>query len=141
MTTTPNFSRLQDLSEKFSLDRLNPSPAAINFSKLDYFNGLHIRSLAIDDLARRIKPFFLEKNLPADDARLLKIAPIIQERLVTLDDAVALAGFFFEDKVTPAPEELVAKGLSASQSAEVAKVCLAVLDKNKTMIMQSFSRS
>ena len=127
------FFTIPDLIEKFSLDRLNPSPAAINFSKLDYFNGLHIRSLAVEDLAQRVKPFFLEKNLPADDARLLKIAPIIQERLITLDDAVALAGFFFEDEVTPVPEELVAKGLSASQSAEVAKVCLAVLEKNDTI--------
>jgi glutamyl-tRNA synthetase len=122
------FFTMPDLIEKFSLDRLNPSPAAINFSKLDYFNGLHIRSLAVKDLAQRIKPFFLQKNLPADDARLLKIAPIIQERLVTLDDAVELAGFFFKDRVSPIPEELVAKGLSASQSAEVAKACLEILE-------------
>ncbi len=127
------FFTLPDLVDKFSLDRLNPSPAAINFSKLDYFNGLHIRSLAVDDLAKRIKPFFLQNNLPADDARLIKIAPIIQERLVTLDDAVELAGFFFEDQVTPNPEDLVAKGLSAKQSAEVAKVCLAGLEKIVTI--------
>ncbi len=39
------FFSLQDLVEKFSLTRLNPSPAAINFTKLDHFNGLHIRNL------------------------------------------------------------------------------------------------
>ncbi|MGW8144683.1 MAG: glutamate--tRNA ligase, partial [Anaerolineales bacterium] len=54
------FFNLDDLVEKFDIDRLNPSPAAINFSKLDHFNGLHIRSLAIPDLAQRIKPFFIE---------------------------------------------------------------------------------
>ncbi len=123
------FFTMPDLVEKFSLDKLNPSPAAINFSKLDYFNGLHIRSLAIEDLEQRIKPFFLQRNLPADDARLMKIAPIIQERLVTLDDAIDLAGFFFEEGVKPNPEELIAKGLTAQQSAEVARVCLAGLEK------------
>src|SRR5690554_5588235 len=51
---------LPELVEKFSLDKLNPSPAAINFSKLDHFNGVHIRSLEQDDLARRVKPFFVE---------------------------------------------------------------------------------
>ena len=43
------FLTMQDLVEKFSLERLNPSPAAINFSKLDHFNGLHIRNLENDE--------------------------------------------------------------------------------------------
>ena len=123
------FFTMPDLIDKFSLERVNPSPAAINYSKLDYFNGLHIRSLGNEDLANRVKPYFAANDLAADDASLLKIAPIIRERLVTLDDAVELAGFFFEDEVNPNPEELVAKGLSAKQSAEVAKVCLTVLEK------------
>ena len=41
------FFTMDDLIEKFSLDKLNPSPAAINFTKLDHFNGLHIRALAV----------------------------------------------------------------------------------------------
>jgi len=41
------FFTLDDLVAKFSLDRCNPAPAAINFSKLDHFNGLHIRSLQV----------------------------------------------------------------------------------------------
>jgi glutamyl-tRNA synthetase len=122
------FFKLADLVGMFSLDRFNPSPAAINFSKLDYFNGLHIRSLALDDLASRVKPFFMAKGLPADDATLVKIAPLIQERLVTLDDAVELAGFFFKDEIVPAAEDLVAKGLTAQQSAQVAKSLLTVLE-------------
>lgn len=131
------FFTMPDLIDKFSLDRFNPSPAAINFSKLDYFNGLHIRTLPVEDLARRIKPFFLQQNLPADDARLLKIAPIIQERLVTLDDAPELAGFFFVDQVTPSPEELIAKGLTARQSADVAKACLSVLEQLSVLTHES----
>jgi glutamyl-tRNA synthetase len=52
------FFTMDDLVEKFSLDSLNPSPAAINYSKLDHFNGLHIRHLEVGDLAQRLKPFF-----------------------------------------------------------------------------------
>jgi glutamyl-tRNA synthetase len=123
------FFSLPELIEKFSLDRFNPAPAAINFTKLDYFNGNHIRLLAVEDLAHRLLPFFLAAGLPADEAMLVKIAPIIRERLVTLDDAIPLAGFFFRDDVEPEPAELVAKGLTAQQSAEVAKRCLAVLEQ------------
>jgi glutamyl-tRNA synthetase len=123
------FFLMKDLIEKFSLEKLNPAPAAINFSKMDHFNGVHIRNLSFDDLARRIKPFFLARGYPADDDRLKKIAPLIHERLVTLEEAPDLAGFFFEEEVRPIPEELVAKGLTAAQSADVARRCLDVLEK------------
>jgi glutamyl-tRNA synthetase len=122
------FFTLADLVEKFSLGRLNPSPAAINFTKLDHFNGLYIRALTVEDFARRIKPFFETAGLQPDDATLLKIAPIIQERVATLDEAPEIAGFFFRPSVEPQREELIAKGLTAAQSADVARRSLAVLE-------------
>jgi glutamyl-tRNA synthetase len=122
------FFTLQDLIEKFSLGRLNPSPAAINFTKLDHFNGLHIRALAVDEFARRIKPFFVSVGLEPDDETLLKIAPIIQERVATLDEAPEIAGFFFRPSVEPKVEDLIAKGLTAAQSADVARRSLSVFE-------------
>jgi glutamyl-tRNA synthetase len=112
---------LEQMIERFSIDNLTPSPAAINFQKLDHFNGTHIRLLTIEDLARRIKPFLTGAGLEVDNDTLLKVTPLIRERLVTLDDAIAFAGFFFEDTVEPKPEELVAKGLDAKQSAAIAR--------------------
>jgi glutamyl-tRNA synthetase len=121
------FFCLQDLVEKFSLDHLNPSPAAINFSKFDYFNGLHIRQLGVEDFAGRLKPFFVRQGYEVDDARLIKVARIIQERTAILDDAPEMAGFFFKENVDPSNDELVAKGSTAKQSAEIAKRSYQVL--------------
>jgi glutamyl-tRNA synthetase len=118
------FFKIADLIEKFSLEKLTPAPAAINYSKFDYFNGLHIRDLPFEDLAQRMKPFFVANGLPADDATLVKIAPLVIERLTTLDDAVEVAGFFFREEVEPAGSDLVAKGLTPEQSAEVARKIL-----------------
>jgi glutamyl-tRNA synthetase len=115
------FFCMDDLVEKFSLDKLNPSPAAINFSKLDHFNGLHIRALQVDDLARRIKPYFEHAGYTVDEKTLLKIAPIIQERMVTLDEAPGMAGFFFRDEVTPAPADLVGSKMTTVESAVAAR--------------------
>jgi glutamyl-tRNA synthetase len=122
------FFNMPDLIEKFSLNHLNPSPAAINYTKFDHFNGLHIRALPVEELARRIKPYFLTRGYPVDDATLLKIAPIIQERLQGMDDAPELAGFFFEPDVHPDPQELVIRELTPAESAGVAKEILAVLE-------------
>ncbi len=122
------FFTLPDLVEKFSIQKLNPSPAAINFSKLDHFNGMHIRSLAVADLASRLKPFFEKAGYQVDEAVLRKITPIIQERLVTLDDALPLAAFFFEERVFPIVEQLIAKKMDLAGTLEIARKILDVLE-------------
>ena len=117
---------LDQMVERFSIDSLTPSPAAINFQKLDHFNGTHIRLLTTEDLSARIKPYFTEAGLSVDDETLLKVTPLIRERLVTLDDCLKFASFFFKENVEPAPEELVAKGLDAKQSAQIARKAIEV---------------
>lgn len=119
---------LRDLVDKFSLDKLNPAPAAINYTKLDYFNGVHIRSLELDDLAQRIKPYFITAGYQVDDRKLLKMMPIIRERLVTLDDAIHFGGFFFMDEVSPDPDELVGKDMSRHSSAEILREIYALIE-------------
>jgi glutamyl-tRNA synthetase len=113
--------------ERFSIDSLTPSPAAINYQKLDHFNGTHIRLLSTEDLAVRIKPYFTEAGLEVPNDVLLKVIPLIRERLVTLDDCLTFARFFFEENVEPNPEDLIAKGLDAKQSADVARKAYEIL--------------
>jgi glutamyl-tRNA synthetase len=118
---------LEQMVERFDVDRLTPSPAGINFAKLDHFNGVHIRLLSTDDLAARMKPFFLRAGYRVDDATLLAITPLLQERLVTLDDCISFGGFFFQETLEPKPKELVAKGLDAKRSADVARKAYEIL--------------
>lgn len=112
---------------RFGIDSLTASPAAINFQKLDHFNATHIRLFTTEDLATRLKPYFTREGLVVDDAVLLKIIPLIRERLTTLDDCIAFGAFFFQENVTPAPEDLVAKGLDAKQSLDIAKKSYEIL--------------
>jgi len=118
---------LDEMVERFDINSLTPSPAAINFQKLDHFNGTHIRLLPNLELARRIKPYFIDAGLEVDNETLLKVTPLIRERLVTLDDCLAFASFFFKESVEPKPEELIAKGLDAKQSIQIAKKSYEIL--------------
>jgi len=120
---------IQQMVGRFDIKNLTPSPAAINFAKLDHFNGTHIRALEAEDLARRIKPYYLQAGFQVDDARLSKIVPLIRERLVTLDDCLAFGAFFFKEEVELNPADLVGKNLSAGESAAVARRSLEVLEK------------
>ena len=56
-----------------------------------------------------------------DDETLLRIIPLIRERLVTLDECLAFGGFFFQEEVHPEPEELVGKEMSSLPSRRGAR--------------------
>jgi glutamyl-tRNA synthetase len=118
---------LDQMVERFNINSLTPSPAAINFQKLDHFNGTHIRLLNAEDLAVRLKPYFIGAGLEVPNDVLLKVTPLIRERLVTLDDCLTFASFFFQEDVQPHPQDLIAKGLDSKQSAEIARKAYEIL--------------
>jgi len=122
------FFTLAEMVEKFSLDHLNPAPSAINFTKLDHFDGLHIRSFSVQELARRVRPFFVQAGYAVQDDILLQIMPLIRERLVTLDDAIPFGGFFFMPEVHPTLADLTPKGLEPAAAAAICRRCLAILE-------------
>jgi len=118
---------LDEMIARFDIHNLTPSPAAINFARLDHFNATHIRLLATEVLAARIKPYFLGEGFVVDDSKLLKISPLIRERLVTLDDCLPFAAWFFKQTIEPNPADLIAKSLTAAQSLEIASKAMEIL--------------
>jgi len=130
------FFTLDDLIDKFSLEHLNPSPAAINFSKLDHFNGLHIRNFSDEEFATRVTPFFENSGLIVDRSKLIQIAPILKERVTTLDDAVDMAGFFFHEDVSVNKDELIGKNLTQEQTLVILKASYDRLSKAPSMTLE-----
>jgi len=76
--------------------RANP---IFNPEKLDWFNGRYIRQKKDDQLAELFLDFAPEK----DKEKILKITPLIKERITKLSDFGKLAGFFFKWQ-KPAPK-------------------------------------
>jgi glutamyl-tRNA synthetase len=130
------FFHMADLIEKFSLEKLNPSPAAVNYSKLDHLNGLHIRDLLPDALTQRLQPYFDQENVSTNPELLAEITPLIQERIRTLDEAVDMAGFFFQEEVKPDPQELIGKNLTAAESAHAIEMAHQVIIKLESLDLE-----
>ena len=121
------FMSLDEMVQHFDISKVNPSPAAIDFAKLDFFSGAHIRQLDQINLANRVKPYFENAGFKVDDDLLLRIIPIIRERLVTLDDAIGFAAFFFMDNIDPKVEDLIGKNMTPEESKEVLKKSYLIL--------------
>ncbi|MBX3049127.1 MAG: glutamate--tRNA ligase [Anaerolineales bacterium] len=122
------FFTLADMVEKFDIDKLNPSPSAIDFKKLDHFNGLHIRALSVEDLATRLLPYFAAAGYPVSVEQLLPIVPLIQTRMTTLDEAPELAGFFFKEEVSAPADTLLGQGLDAAPSAAAVRKAIEIIE-------------
>ena len=86
-----------------------------------------MRSLSVPDLTDRIKPFFQKAGYEVEEDKLLKVAPLIQPRIVTLEDAPEMGGFFFEEEVHPDSEALVGKKMTPSESLAALKRAAQIL--------------
>ena len=111
--TTEELLTPDELIAKFSLEKIQPSPAIANLERLDWVNGQFIRRLSADELARRLAPRF--NNVSISD--LEPLMPLVQERLRSLNDAPEMLRFFFEEPDHYRPEQLVPKGRDPTQVA------------------------
>jgi len=89
---------LQILVENFSVERLIPNPAVFNAEKLLWMNGVYIREMPDEELADAVLPF-LERRLghPTDRGLLLRLVPLVKERIKVLSEIAEMADFFFTD--------------------------------------------
>ncbi len=127
----------QELVENFSLDRISKTGAIFNRDKLDWMNGVYLRSLTVEDFTQRVMPF-LEKGLPAGVKRPLdidytrQITPLIQERARILAEVAELVDFFFTDELNYGPHLLIVKKMnqeSAIQALEASRQRLEPIEK------------
>jgi glutamyl-tRNA synthetase len=71
--------------------------------------------------------FLQKKGLEVELAFLVRVVPLIQERIGTLAEALEWIDFFFEDEVYPDPAELPGKKMDAAQTVEALAEARAVL--------------
>jgi len=105
---------LEELIKNFSLERVGKTGAIFNQEKLDWMNGVYIRTLKPDEFLKGAMPF-LERGLPAEIKRPLdadyvaKVLPLVQERAKTLAEVPTMTRFFFIENLQYPAEDLIAR--------------------------------
>src|SRR3954469_14046540 len=95
----------QEMVEAFDVTRVSPNPARFDVKKAEAINAHHLRALPVAEFVERVIPFLAAAGLiadpPTDEQRglLEAIAPLAQERMIVLSDAVGLLGFLFTEDV------------------------------------------
>jgi len=86
-----------ELIEKFSLDRVQRSGARFDEKRLLWMNGHFIRTLPLEELAKRVEFFWPEAAKKASDSYKMRVLTLAQDRLKTLRDLPGLTSYFFEE--------------------------------------------
>lgn len=87
--STPEFIRL------FDLERVRYAGPVFDLNKLDWMNGEYIRQLSVDELNAKLQ-MLNAKWKEAGQEKMLKIIPLVQDRIKKLSEFALMAGFFFE---------------------------------------------
>jgi glutamyl-tRNA synthetase len=83
---------LDELAERFRLERVSKNPAVFDERKLRHMNGRHLRELGIDELTRRLEEYTGRKGLrPAVE--------IAADKIQTLGDFWPLVSFLYDGPV------------------------------------------
>jgi glutamyl-tRNA synthetase len=136
--TTEIFTK-QDLLEKFTLERVSPSPATFDASKLLWFNQYYINHiLAVDELTERVIPFLAKAGLvdaaAADPGHpqyglVREAAALLKDRIRTLSEAPDLMRYFLRDELDAYdPALLVPKKSDPAQTLQALTAVRAAFD-------------
>lgn len=103
---------MQELIDNFDISNVNPNPARFDQVKADSINSSHIRLLQPEDFRDRIGVYLSSAGIISDPPTqkqseiLAAAAPLIQERITVLSEAVDMLKFLFSDEIDYAEDSM-----------------------------------
>jgi len=88
---------LNELVEKFSVERVHSHGAKFDFEKAKWFNHEWIKKMDADQLYPFVKPLYIKAGFDLSDLNKTKlIISLVKERCILLTDFIPQSAFFFE---------------------------------------------
>lgn len=93
---------MDELIEKFSMDRVHVAGAKFDYEKAKWFNHEWIKKSEVKSYKSKVKDAFESKGISvSDDAYFTKVLELVKDRCTLLSDFVPQSSFFFKT-----PEQL-----------------------------------
>ncbi|MCA1190042.1 MULTISPECIES: glutamate--tRNA ligase [unclassified Saccharopolyspora] len=124
---------LDEMVEAFDIGSVSSNPARFDQKKADAINSAHLRALAPDDFVQRVVPYLVAGGvLDAEPTEqqldtVRAAAPLVQERLIVLSDAVGMMRFLFAGDEFE-PEEASAQKALGDDARPVLEAAIGALD-------------
>lgn len=110
---------LDQIIQDFTLEKLSTSPAIFEFDKLNWMNGMYIRSLSNEELTKRCKKYLSGFDLSEySEEQLQKIIEAVKNKITKLSEIVDATDYFFGDEVA-IDEEIKNNVINTEESSKV----------------------
>lgn len=117
----------EEFLKEFDVKDIKVTAPIFDLRKLEWMNGMYIRSLSVDELISNLKCQMSNLKKINDDY-LEKVVALVQERMKKLSEFEELADFFFADEIKVNPKLMVQKNKNAQQTQEILKSLLTLLN-------------
>ncbi|MCL2834770.1 MAG: glutamate--tRNA ligase [Treponema sp.] len=128
---------LDELSQYFSMEKLNKAPAIFDYKKLQWYNGQYIRMKSDDELASLSLPYAINQGLfggigAEPDAAQKKLytqaIPLVKERADFLKEIPEKLNYLFAEPPLPPKEEFFPKKFDCAATVELLKKGLQLIN-------------
>jgi len=129
---------LEELAERFSLEKLSKAPAIFDYKKLEWFNGQYIRMKNNTELAVLTLPLAIEQGLfgspsqkpdPAQETLYIAAMPLVKERAVFLTEIPGKLRYLFAEPPIPQKEEFFPKKADLAGTMELLKKARTIVSR------------
>jgi glutamyl-tRNA synthetase len=120
----------EELIEKFNLEAVGRSAAAINPGKLDWLNAQYMKKIELEELVQRVRPFVEAKGYLNIDTDLLRKAVLsLRERVKTLVEMADVSEFYFCEEIAY-DEKAAAKFLNQETISMINQAITSLLNES-----------
>lgn len=123
----------QELIDRFSINRVNRSPAVFDREKLMWMNGVYLRQGGLDSAVDRARDFFIKDGVPENKLQrpwFDSIVALELERSRTLKEMREHLDYFLVDTIESYDQKGIAKYFSSKES-------IARLEALEAMVIQT----
>jgi len=122
---------LDELTARFSLEKLNKAPAVFDYKKLEWYNGQYIRMKTDEELTSLCLPYAIDSGLFGAGKKeptekqceiFLSAMPLVKERLVFLSEVPEKIAYLFSEPPLPSSEEFFPKKCDLAGTIELLKM-------------------
>ncbi|MCL2722071.1 MAG: glutamate--tRNA ligase, partial [Treponema sp.] len=128
---------LEELAQRFSLEKLNKAPAVFDYKKLEWYNGQYIRMMSDEELAELCLPIVKEAGLFGENlenkehgltrierinADFIEAIKLVKERIVFMNEVPEKIAYLFKEPQVPAAEEFIPKKCDITKTIELLQV-------------------
>ena len=121
---------LETIKNEFSLDRVGKPASIFDIERLQWMNGVYIRDLADENLADLMIPFIVgDTESCIDRDYLLRVVPLIKERMKTLVESKDITSYFFDSDVGCSKIQIIQKGMDSLQTSAALENIISAVKK------------